>query len=57
MPTKDEIKTVIKYAWEHLREKEINGALYEAVINTLSENYGTEYIAECFVEMTKAGEF
>lgn len=54
--TKDGIKSVIKQAWDRVNSDEIDTALYEAIIDTLCHTHGTEYIAECFVEMTKAGE-
>lgn len=54
--TREGIKSVIKQAWEQLNNDTITEDTYTSVIDTLCITHGSEYIAECFVEMTKAGE-
>lgn len=54
--TRDGIKTVIKNLQDAINAGRIDKGTYEATLDVLCTTHGTEYIAEIFVEMTKAGE-
>lgn len=50
------IKRIIKNATKYVNNGEFSKEEYDQAINKTCEKYGTEFVAECFVEMTKAGE-
>ncbi len=54
--TRDGIKSVIKNLQVAINERRIDKGTYNATLDVLCNTHGTEYIAEIFVEMTKAGE-
>ncbi len=54
--TRDGIKSVIKNLQVAINERRIDEGTYNATLDVLCNTHGTEYIAEIFVEMTKAGE-
>lgn len=54
--TRDGIKSVIKNLQTALNARNIDQGTYEATLDVLCNTHGTEYIADIFVEMTKAGE-
>lgn len=54
--TKDGVKSVIAQAFAKVNCGEIDTATYEAVLDVLCNTHGTEYVAECFVELTQAGK-
>lgn len=54
--SRDGIKSVIKNLQAALNAGNIDTGTYEATLDVLCNTHGTEYIAEIFVEMTKAGE-
>lgn len=47
--TKEDIKSAIKAAYDKMNNGDIDTALYEAIIDTLCKEYGTEFIAELFI--------